>query len=71
MTSNIETIAYRNHYGAVETNGLPAGGQQELLDSLTGEVYWSNVLTKTEPPVAERVGRGVYRPLPGVKVVPR
>lgn len=30
-----------------------------------------NVLTKTEPPVAERVGRGVYRPLPGVKVVPR
>jgi hypothetical protein len=30
-----------------------------------------SVLTKTEPPVAERVGRGVYRPLPGVKVVPR
>lgn len=30
-----------------------------------------NALTKTEPPVAERVARGVYRPLPGVKVVPR
>jgi|JI10StandDraft_1071094.scaffolds.fasta_scaffold52524_3 hypothetical protein len=42
MTASIETIAYRNHYGAVETNGLPAGGQQELLDSLTGEVYWSD-----------------------------
>ena len=30
-----------------------------------------NALTTTAPPVAERVGRGVYRPLPGVKVVPR
>lgn len=42
MTASIETIAYRNHYGAVETNGLPAGGQQELLDSLTGKVYWND-----------------------------
>lgn len=35
MTANIETIAYRNHYGAVETNGLPAGGQQRDAGCIT------------------------------------
>jgi hypothetical protein len=39
---SIETIPYRNVYGAQETNGLPAGGQQELLDSLRGKVYWND-----------------------------
>lgn len=39
---SVETIPVRNLYGAIETNGLPPGGQQELLDSLRGEVYWSD-----------------------------
>lgn len=30
----IETIDYRNRYGAQETNGLPEGGQATLLDQL-------------------------------------
>lgn len=38
----METIPVRNVYGAIETNGLPAGGMQELLDSVRGEVYWSD-----------------------------
>lgn len=42
----IETIAYRTRYGAVETNGLPEGGQQKLLDQLREDgsqtVYWSD-----------------------------
>jgi len=38
----IETIDYRNVYGAEETNGLPEGGQQELLDTLEGSVYWTD-----------------------------
>ena len=39
---SIETIPVRNVYGAFETNGLPTGGQQELLDTLTGTVYWND-----------------------------
>jgi|688.fasta_scaffold186882_3 hypothetical protein len=42
----IETIPFRDKYGAHEINGLPAGGQQALLDRLAAdgdaEVYWSD-----------------------------
>lgn len=38
----IETIPVRNLYGAIETNGLPAGGQQALLATLTGTVDWTD-----------------------------
>lgn len=38
----IETIAYRNVYGAHETNGLVGDQMQELIDSLTGTVYWND-----------------------------
>jgi hypothetical protein len=37
-----ETIPFRDLYGTHETNGLEPGVQQELLDSLDGEVYWSD-----------------------------
>ena len=42
----IETIAFRDHYGAHEVNGLPAGGQQALLDQMAKDghlsVHWSD-----------------------------
>jgi hypothetical protein len=38
----IETVPYRNVYGATETNGLMPGDQQRLLESLTGQVYWND-----------------------------
>jgi hypothetical protein len=38
----MDTIDYRNHYGAVETNGLYPGQQQELLDMLDGQVEWND-----------------------------
>lgn len=43
---SIETIAFRDHYGAREVNGLPAGGQQSLLAQLSAdghvEVDWTD-----------------------------
>lgn len=37
----MDTIDYRNVYGAVEVNGLAPGEQQRLLDELDGEVDWT------------------------------
>lgn len=37
----IETIAFRTVYGATEVNGLPAGGQQRLLDQLAEDGHLS------------------------------
>lgn len=37
----IDTIDYRNLYGAVEVNGLAPGEQQRLLDELDGEADWT------------------------------
>lgn len=48
MTNNkvIETIPFRDVYGAHETNGLPTGGQQALLDRLHADgdltLYWAD-----------------------------
>jgi hypothetical protein len=36
MNAPIETIAVRERYGAVETNGLAGDDMQRLLDSLSG-----------------------------------
>lgn len=38
----METIAVREMYGAVETNGLMPGEQQRLLDELSGTVDWTD-----------------------------
>lgn len=35
-----ETIPVRSHYGAIEINGID--NMEEVLASLTGEVYWSD-----------------------------
>lgn len=39
---SIETIAYRNHYGAIETNGLDGDGMIALLDTLEDTVTWDD-----------------------------
>ena len=40
------TIDYRNHYGAIETNGLEAGEQEAWLDAIrdggSQTVYWAD-----------------------------
>jgi hypothetical protein len=42
----METIPFRDRYGAHEVNGLPEGGQEALLDQMhedgNVEVYWSD-----------------------------
>lgn len=38
----IETIDYRNVYGAIETNGLEAGQMEILIDSLEDTVSWTD-----------------------------